>query len=180
MQPFRQPKSREAARPHKKSSYLLTQGQTIDRMLVNLDYLIICLSGRPGKNMASSPEQSLPGRNKYKSCPSLLSARSLPVLAPSPGLVPGEAYSPEVWSMVPGLFRGEAGVVNPIGSRIAGFLLMIAFIKAMVLMRRLSLSGLWARRGPSMPSGCGAFLSSAPPAECLAALSTGTHQCPPS
>ena len=50
----------------------------------------------------------------------------------------GEAYSPEVWSMVPGLFRGEAGVVNPIGSRIAGFLLMIAFIKAMVLMMRLS------------------------------------------
>ena len=36
----------------------------------------------------------------------------------------GEAYSPEVWSMVPDLFRGEAGVVNPIGSRIAGFLLM--------------------------------------------------------
>ena len=41
--------------------------------------------------------------------------------------------------MVPGLFRGEAGVVNPIGSRIAGYLLMISFIKAMVLMMRFRL-----------------------------------------
>ena len=40
-----------------------------------------------------------------------------------PGLV---EHGPEAWSMVPDLFREgeEAGVVNPIGSRIAGCLLM--------------------------------------------------------